>query len=116
MYDKSFIKHSSTYDMERIRVGSIGEVKDGKPIYITHKDKEIMVVNLNGKFYAISDICTHAGANLHEGRLEGNKITCPWHSAVWDVTTGKLIKFPARLKDLESYQVSVEDGYVYILL
>ncbi|MEM2966933.1 MAG: Rieske 2Fe-2S domain-containing protein [Candidatus Nitrosocaldaceae archaeon] len=100
--------------MENIKVGRIDDIKKKRIIHLTHNNKEIMVVDVNGNIYAISDICTHAGANLHEGRLDGNKVICPWHSAVWDVTNGKLIEFPVKLKELESYKVSIRDGVVYI--
>ncbi|MFL6394868.1 MAG: Rieske (2Fe-2S) protein [Nitrososphaeraceae archaeon] len=41
-------------------------------------------------------------------------MTCPWHGAKWDVTTGNLIWFPQKLKSEESFKVRIEDGTVYV--
>ena len=100
--------------MAKVFVCKVDELPEGKMRYVESNGKEILVANVDGKFYAVSDICTHAGANLHEGRLNGKELTCPWHNAVWDVTNGSLIKFPVDLKPLESYKVSVEEGSIYV--
>jgi nitrite reductase/ring-hydroxylating ferredoxin subunit len=42
---------------------------------------------------------------IYEGRLAGKELVCPWHGAKWDVTTGKLILFPEKLKSLRSFKV-----------
>ncbi len=51
---------------------------------------------------------------LSEGELNGNVITCPWHGAKWDVTTGKLVEFPLPLDDEKQYQAAVEGEDVFI--
>ncbi len=56
-------------------------------------------------YYAVNDTCTHAGASLSEGSLDGTIITCGWHGAKFDCKTGKLSSFPAKIKDLNSYKV-----------
>lgn len=98
----------------RIRVGRVDDIKEGKMIHFEHNDKDILITNIDGKFYAMDNVCTHAGASLHEGKLDGNNVTCPWHGAVWDLTTGKLVKFPVKLRSLECYNVRAEDNTVYI--
>ena len=50
-----------------------------------------MISNIEGKFYAVNNICTHAGGDLSKGKLEGKIITCPNHHAKFDVTTGKCV-------------------------
>ena len=54
-------------------------------------DKECLVANVNGNYYAIGNRCTHANADLSKGSLEGNVVTCPRHKSKFDVTTGKVI-------------------------
>lgn len=56
----------------------------------------------------------HAGAELHEGELKNNELTCPWHGAKWDVKTGALISFPQKLKPLQSHKVVVENDTLYV--
>jgi nitrite reductase/ring-hydroxylating ferredoxin subunit len=101
--------------MTRLFVGKTSDIPHGKMIHLTTgKKKDILVVNIRGKYYAISNICSHEGAALHEGRLDGKELTCPWHGAKWDVTTGKLILFPEKIKSLRQFKVSVENDNVYV--
>lgn len=100
--------------MGKVAVGKTGEIPAGKMVAVQAGGKEILVANVDGKYYAMGDICTHAGANLHEGELKGKELTCPWHGSKWDVTTGKLIQFPMQLKDEEAFKVTVEGDTVYV--
>ena len=75
--------------MTFIKVASKSEIKEGQMKKVEIQDKEILLVNVKGKIYAIENKCCHVGGPLNEGILEGNKITCPWHRAQYDVTTGE---------------------------
>ena len=100
--------------MAKVVVGKKTDIPTGKMVHVEAGGIDILVANVEGSFYAMGDICTHAGANLHEGELGGKEVTCPWHGSKWDVTTGKLIAFPAKIKDSESYKISVEGDTVYV--
>jgi nitrite reductase/ring-hydroxylating ferredoxin subunit len=100
--------------MGKIIVGKTADIPAGKMQKITADGKEILVVNIDGNYYAINDTCTHAGASLSEGALEGSIMTCGWHGAKFDCKTGKLVSFPAKIKDLNSYKVTVESGNVFL--
>ncbi len=100
--------------MGKIVVGKKADIPAGKMMHVEAGGKAIVVANVEGNFYAMSDICTHAGANLHEGELKDKELTCPWHGSKWDITTGKLIWFPAKIKDEEAYKVTVEGDTVYV--
>ncbi|MCS7142106.1 MAG: Rieske 2Fe-2S domain-containing protein [Candidatus Nitrosocaldus sp.] len=100
--------------MGRVLACRRDELPSGKVKYVQVNGNDVLLANVDGKYYAVSDICNHAGANLHEGRLSGRHITCPWHRAVWDVTTGELVQFPVKLKPLKVYKVSVDGDAVYV--
>ena len=100
--------------MAKTIVGKTTDISQGKMSHVTAGGKEILVANVDGSYYAINNICNHAGAELHEGDLAGKELTCPWHGAKWDVTTGNLVWFPQNLKNLESYKVTVENDTVYV--
>jgi nitrite reductase/ring-hydroxylating ferredoxin subunit len=100
--------------MAKVVVGKTSDIGEGKLIYTTAGGKEILIANVGGTYYAIGNICNHAGAELHEGELNGKELTCPWHGAKWDVSSGKLIWFPQKLRDLDKYNVIVENGTVCI--
>ena len=100
--------------MAQVVVGKTSEVQDGKLMHITAGGKEIVVTKLDGNYYAMVNVCTHAGADLHEGELSNNELTCPWHGAKWDIKTGNLISFPQKLKPLQSHKISIENDTLYI--
>ena len=57
--------------------------------HVEVNNREILVANVDGKFYAIDDRCSHMNAPLSRGGLRGKIVTCPQHGAQFDVTTGK---------------------------
>ena len=46
--------------------------------------------------YATDDSCTHSGASLSEGKLDGCVVTCGWHAAQFDCEKGKLSKISSK--------------------
>ena len=62
--------------------------------HIEIKGKEIAIINLDGKYYAINDRCGHMNAPLSMGTLNGKVVTCPMHGARFDVTTGTKVGEP----------------------
>jgi nitrite reductase/ring-hydroxylating ferredoxin subunit len=57
--------------------------------------EKICIINIDGNFYAIGNVCTHMGGPLNEGKLEGFEVECPWHGSKFDVRTGEPTKPPA---------------------
>ena len=100
--------------MAKIIAGKTSDIVPGKMIKVTVDGRDILIANINGEYYATDDSCTHSGASLSEGKLEGNIVTCGWHAAQFDCKTGKLAKFPAKIRDLTSYKVNVESEDVFI--
>ncbi|SFU09328.1 non-heme iron oxygenase ferredoxin subunit [Paraburkholderia aspalathi] len=49
---------------------------------------EIAIYNVDGRFHATSNICTHQKAYLTEGYLDGEFIECPLHQGRFNVVTG----------------------------
>ncbi len=97
-----------------VKVGELSELAPGKMKKVTVGDKEFLIINVDGKYYAIGARCTHAGGDLSQGSLEGSVVTCPRHKAKFDVTTGKVISgpriplFKSKISDEPSYQVMIE--------
>jgi nitrite reductase/ring-hydroxylating ferredoxin subunit len=97
-----------------VKVAETSEIPAGKMKVIKVEEKEILMTNVDGNYYAIANRCTHAGGELSKGSLEGNIVTCPKHGAKFDVTTGKVVSGPKvlfmhpKIKDESSYEVKVE--------
>jgi nitrite reductase/ring-hydroxylating ferredoxin subunit len=77
-----------------VEVAKVNEIPDGKMKHVEVDGKEVLVANIGGKFYAISDRCGHMNALLSMGNLTGNAVTCPFHGAKFDVITGKKLTEP----------------------
>ena len=77
-----------------VEVAKLDEVPAGKMKHIELNGKEIMIVNLDGKFYALNDRCSHTNAPLSMGHIQDSILTCPMHGARFDITTGKKVSDP----------------------
>ena len=75
--------------------------------------EEVLIANVDDKYYAMGALCTHEQWDLSEGTLEGTTVTCAGHGTVWDLKTGKGI-FDEPLEDEPLYDVKVEGGFVYV--
>ena len=100
--------------MGRVAAGKASDITEGTIKKVSVDGKDIAVVNLEGRYYAFDDTCTHAGASLSEGKVDGCRVVCGWHAAEFDCKTGKLEKFPAKIRDLQAYGTAVESGGVFV--
>jgi 3-phenylpropionate/trans-cinnamate dioxygenase ferredoxin subunit len=117
---------------KEIMVGPANEIPPGgKKIVKNGILSSIGVFNIAGKFYAIKNLCPHAGAPLCEGHiqtthrpgevnefhpaLEGRVLRCPWHGWEFDIVTGKGLY--DRTSRVATYPVKIdENGNVIVLL
>jgi nitrite reductase/ring-hydroxylating ferredoxin subunit len=90
-----------------LKVAKTGAVAPGAGKVVEAGGKRIAIFNIDGTFYAIDDTCTHRGGPLSEGMVVGTEVTCPWHGAVFDVTSGSVLGAPAP-RDVASYAVRVD--------
>jgi nitrite reductase/ring-hydroxylating ferredoxin subunit len=80
---------------EYLEIAKTNEIANRQMKHIEVKGKEILITNIDGKFYALNDRCGHINALLSMGNLANdNIVTCPFHGARFDITTGKKIKEP----------------------
>ena len=75
--------------------------------------KDIAIFNVEGEYFAIDDMCSHAEASLAEGEVFDCKIECPLHGAEFDLKTGEAVTLPAT-KPVATYEITVEDEVIYL--
>jgi thiosulfate dehydrogenase [quinone] large subunit len=68
----------------------------------------ILVRRPDGKLYALSALCTHAGCNVEFSR---DTLRCPCHNSTFDIRTGAPERGPAR-KPLATAQVEERGGRI----
>jgi 3-phenylpropionate/trans-cinnamate dioxygenase ferredoxin subunit len=91
----------------QVRIGSSGEVTEGRMHVFDVAGIKVTVASANGRLYAFDDTCTHLGCSLAEGKLEGTTVTCPCHGSQFDVTSGAVLRGPAK-RPVRSRLVQVE--------
>ena len=70
--------------------------------------EKICLANMEGKYYAIGNVCTHLGGPLAQGKLEGYEVQCPWHGSRFDIRTGKVVRPPA-MRSEPTYEIKIEE-------
>lgn len=74
---------------------------------------DVAVFKLEEGFYALEDMCTHDGAEIASGEIEGDEIICPRHGARFCIRTGEVKCAPAY-ENIASLEVKLEDGRVKV--
>jgi len=96
-----------------VRVASTKDLAPGRMLPIQLGEKLILVVNLEGKYYAIGNLCTHQACLLSNGKLTGGLVECPCHGSLFDVKTGSALNGPA--KDPEPvFEVKAEQDQILV--
>jgi nitrite reductase/ring-hydroxylating ferredoxin subunit len=106
----------------------------GDSLAITLGGKEILLVNSDGRFFAVDNICrcvmfvvghlrpgeehdpaTHGGklARLSEGHIQGHTVVCARHQSSYDLETGKPLSGGAEIS-LDTFEVREHDGQIAI--
>lgn len=98
---------------EFMKVARLGEIAPGQAKLIEAGGQEIALFNVGGAFHAIDNNCTHVGGPLCEGELDGTEVTCPWHGAVFDVTTGAVLGPPAGAP-VRRYNMRIEGSDIEV--
>ena len=98
---------------EFVPVAKTTDLLPGQMKWVAVNGERRVLANVEGTFYAISDVCGHRNAPLSRGKLDGYLIECPLHYAQFDVRTGELVNGPVSTA-VPIYQVCIEGDTVYI--
>jgi 3-phenylpropionate/trans-cinnamate dioxygenase ferredoxin subunit len=95
-----------------IKVAKITDLQPGEKMLVDYDGEDVGLFNIDGQFYAISDVCTHDNGPLVEGELDGECIICPRHGARFNVKNGAFT-MPA-FSPVPLYYVKVEGDDILI--
>ena len=78
-----------------VPVARTSDVPDPGSVLVAVGERLVMLAQVDGRFYALDDVCTHDGGPLSEGAIHHGAIVCPRHGARSDLATGKALSMPA---------------------
>jgi len=96
-----------------VKVAETKEIAPSSMKAVEVEGEKVCIINSEGTFYAIGNICTHVGGPLDEGTLEGYEVECPWHGSKFDVRTGEPTKPPA-VRGVPKYEVKMEGNNILV--
>jgi nitrite reductase/ring-hydroxylating ferredoxin subunit len=96
-----------------VAVAKTSDLASGEMKFVACDGERVVLANIDGRFYALRDMCGHRNAPLSRGKLTGCIIECPLHFAQFDMRTGKLIDGPVSA-DVPVYEVRIEGDAVYL--
>ena len=92
---------------------NIDDIKPGEKKLVQLGDIRILLINLEGTFYALDAICTHSSVTLSRGQIRDGNVVCPLHNSEFDIKTGA-VTCPPAMKDLTVYQVKLQGEAVLV--
>ena len=96
----------------QIRAGTVDELKAGGCRVVTGGGHTIAVIHHDGQVYAVDNRCPHMGFPLDRGSVKDGILTCHWHHARFDLSSGGT--FNPFADDVRSFPVAVVDGEVWV--
>jgi 3-phenylpropionate/trans-cinnamate dioxygenase ferredoxin component len=96
-----------------IDAGATADLHDGQAISIAVGRRMIAVVRSGEEYFAIEDVCTHDGAELTGGNVEGTEIICPRHGARFCLRTGQALSPPAY-EPVRVFETKISDGRLWV--
>ena len=72
----------------------------------------VALANVGGDYFAVSNVCAHAGGPIGDGALDGHTVTCPYHGWSYDVRTGAC--FVNQEVSLDTFEVQVVEDAICI--
>lgn len=100
-------------ELEWLDVAAATEIHPGDFEILETDERVIAVFNVDGEFFAIEDVCTHDGAELAGGPVDGDQIICPRHGARFCLRTGRALTPPAY-EDVATFPVRLRGGRVEV--
>ncbi|CAN5569061.1 non-heme iron oxygenase ferredoxin subunit [soil metagenome] len=98
-------------------VAAVPDIGPGEMKYVEagQNDEPIVVINVDGEFFALTDTCTHEDASLSDGQIVGDEIECPMHGGAFEIRSGMPTAFPVVVR-AKTYPLRVVDGQIQIAI
>jgi len=100
--------------LAKVKVAKVGDIAEGDLKKVDVAGEPVALFNVEGKFYATSNICTHEHCELDENHMmHGDVVECTCHGSQFNIKIGVNVLPPAA-EPLKTYQVSVENDEIFV--
>jgi 3-phenylpropionate/trans-cinnamate dioxygenase ferredoxin component len=99
--------------MTWIDAGPAAALADGQTVSVDVGRRTVIVARSGEEYFAIEDLCTHDGAELAGGTIEGNEIICPRHGARFCLRTGEALTPPAY-EPIRVFATKIDGGHLWV--
>lgn len=89
------------------------ELPEGQHRTARAGEASVLLSRQYGQVLAIANTCSHAGGPLNEGQLADGCVTCPWHSSIFRLTDGSIVRGPAS-NPQPAYDTRIRDGHIEV--
>ena len=96
-----------------VDVAPVANLPPGERRVVDVDGTQIVVVNVNGEYFAVEDVCTHDGTPLGEGEILDQEIVCPRHGARFCLRTGRALCPPAY-EPVATFPVRIKNGVIQV--
>jgi 3-phenylpropionate/trans-cinnamate dioxygenase ferredoxin component len=96
-----------------VEVARLRDLPPGAVMIAVHGRERVALTNVDGRVLGVAATCSHAGASLAKGRLEGFLLECPLHFSRFDVRSGRPENPPA-IDPVRTYEVRVEGDRILL--
>jgi 3-phenylpropionate/trans-cinnamate dioxygenase ferredoxin component len=121
----------STFEQSAARLIAVEDLGASQVAVVEETAHGALAVGISaGKPFAVSNRCRHLFASLGKGHVtEDGCLQCPWHAALYDIVTGKMVRGPqgafkplagavkatAGARSLKTFPVEVRDGAIWLV-
>jgi 3-phenylpropionate/trans-cinnamate dioxygenase ferredoxin subunit len=121
----------STSERSVVRLVAVDDLGDSQVTVVEETPHGALAVGMSeGKPFAVSNRCRHLFASLGNGHVtDDGCLECPWHAALYDVGTGKMVRGPqgafkplagaikvtAGARPLKTFPVEMRDGAIWLV-
>jgi 3-phenylpropionate/trans-cinnamate dioxygenase ferredoxin subunit len=88
-------------------------LEDGQSISVAVGRLMIALARSGDEYFAIEDVCTHDGAELTGGAIEGTEMICPRHGARFCLRTGQALTPPAY-EPIRVFETRIQGGRLWV--
>jgi nitrite reductase/ring-hydroxylating ferredoxin subunit len=121
----------STFEPSTARLVAVDELGASQVVAVEKTPHGALAVGIGvGKPFAVSNRCRHLLASLGSGHVTNDgRLRCPWHAALYDGSTGAMVRGPqgafrplagvvkatTGARPLTTFPVEVRDGAIWLV-